>query len=124
MFNSWFIPSFYFSVLHAVDLQHVGEGRVALQGFDGGGGKIRLEGVHAGGDEGEVFGAEVVGLEAAVELLVLPVLWAQRSLIFIFPMRSISERIFSLVVVIGFKFQGSGFKFNSDFRSSSSMCLK
>ena len=34
-------------------------------------------------------------------------IWAQRSLIFIFPMRSISERIFSLVVVIGFKFQGS-----------------
>ena len=63
----------HFSVLHAVDLQHVGEGRVAGEGFDGGGGKVRLEGVHAGGDEGEVFGAEVVGLDAATELLVLPV---------------------------------------------------
>ena len=32
-----------------------------------------LEGVHAGGDEGEVGGAEVVGLDSATELLVLPV---------------------------------------------------
>ena len=60
-------------VLHAVDLQHVGEGRVAGEGFDGGGGQVGLEGVHALGDEGEVFGAEVVGLDAATELLVLPV---------------------------------------------------
>ena len=37
------------------------------------GGQVGLEGVHAGGDEGEVFGAEVVGLDAATELLVLPV---------------------------------------------------
>ena len=34
-------------------------------------------------------------------------IWAQRSLIFIFPMRSISERIFSLVVVIGFKIENT-----------------
>ena len=31
-----------------------------------------MEGVHAGGDEGEVFGAEVVGLDAAAEFLILP----------------------------------------------------
>ena len=62
----------HFAVLHAVDLQHVGEGRVAGEGFDGGGGKVGLQGVHAGGDEGEVGGAEVVGLDAAAEFLVLP----------------------------------------------------
>ena len=62
----------HFPVLHAVDFQHVGEGRVAGEGFDGGGGQVGLQGVHALGDEGEVFGAEVVGLEAAVEFLILP----------------------------------------------------
>ena len=73
MLTAFSFSLFYFAVLHAVDLQHVGEGWVAGEGFDGGGGQVGLEGVHAGGDEGEVFGAEVVGLDAAVELLVLPV---------------------------------------------------
>ena len=62
----------HFAVFHAVDLQHVGEGRVAGEGFHAGFRQVGLEGVHAGGDEGEVFGAEVVGLDAATELLVLP----------------------------------------------------
>ena len=62
----------HFAVLYAVDFQHVGEFPVAGEGFDGGGGQVGLEGVHALGDEGEVFGAEVVGLDAATELLVLP----------------------------------------------------
>ena len=62
----------HFAVLHAVDFQHVGEVGVAGEGFDGGWGQVGLEGVHAGGDEGEVFVAEVVGLDATVEFLVLP----------------------------------------------------
>ena len=63
---------FFFDVLHSVNYQCVWQLPVAGEGFDGGGLQVGLEGVHAGGDEGEVFGAEVVGLEAAVEFLVLP----------------------------------------------------
>ena len=77
-----FIPSFLgiseipnllvLPVPDAVKIYDVGEGRVAGDGFDGGWGQVGLQGVHAGGDEGEVFGAEVVGLDSATELLVLP----------------------------------------------------
>ena len=64
---------FLFDIHYSVDGEGVWEGWVAGEGFDGGGGKVGLEGVHALGDEGEVFGAEVVGLDSATELLVLPV---------------------------------------------------
>ena len=65
--------SLLFSPIHdAIDSDDVWQLHIAGQCFHARFWQVGLEGVHAGGDEGEVFGAEVVGLDAATEFLVLP----------------------------------------------------